>query len=721
MQTAAPKSNRKYHIERVGEQPAAALVLLTLALSVIFGFGIRVYFSDKQMKTWVDEAIQARGLDANIQVQEAQLTLADGLFPIFAVDLKKVTGRWAAQCGVSGWWNTDSVRVPLRLFDLLQGKAKVADIRVNFLEVHFEKALADCAAQKSLLVGEKQVVTNPLTPAQVLLGDPPFASQENLVNQERLRALLFGSWSEAQKILERLDTQKLPRLQIAEMRLFAPSTAEVTYVMSQLQVGLEAQDKPVLKARGRLGFLLSEGNAPEIGFTFHLHAEAATLAYDGRWQEGLFSGKIGLERTPEKKLGWFLEGDIRHVSLKNLIVLLDRQKKSLSHIKPRFAWFSCHASGRGLVEDEALTAIVRDCTVKGDLGQIEIRDLKFGSAYPDWLSPYKVDLDQVSLGEVLRALQWRELESLGNYGKIVGEIQVNAADDFSWRGSLQDVSFVFSNLGVQAQQTISEIRGRVDISRDRVTGVFDDVRTSEGGVEGKISFVVERSEGKGHLHLHLTDIELAPRIQKIMFAGKTRGMQLLGDFDYVGGQLVTGRGYVSLEALQAETMEILGARLSWNLDGLKIVIHPALRELRIHRSSQYYQLLLKFLENTKFDGDWMAWNIIGGHLTMEREKVRWKDLHAKMSQKGGLDLKASGGWDAEGILSGGFRVQDGNGTKIWKLRGERDQPSLILSREPIIEPGPQRDPIEGQAAVDSWGDLYQLALRKVLNRGDASP
>jgi hypothetical protein len=383
------QKKQKSYSDQVADQPVLSVLLLSLAVCFVLAMGIRVYFSPNQMLTWVNEALEKEGLADSIEVEGAALLFADGFVPVVFAQLTGVSGAWSHSCNDRGWWSSDRVSLPLNLWELLAGRFGLGQVHLHFLELHIVSSEKKCdersltpwvapakeknqAQLQNSLATEKAVVT-PLI-GSLLVSMP---TSPSVVNQSYIRSVLQSIWANWERTDAQLTNANFPAIQVDELRLFVEGQSDVSYVFNQ--VGLDRRlidGETTTRVRGHVSLALGERYRPQLEFELLGYETSLRFNFQGRWQEGTYSGHWQLEKQRNIPLKWSLQFNAEHLALNNILKILGHQKGFFSHLQPRFAWWSCQGTGIGSVDDSVSSFHFNSCGIEGELGKIEFDGLQ---------------------------------------------------------------------------------------------------------------------------------------------------------------------------------------------------------------------------------------------------------------------------------------------------------------------------------------------------------
>lgn len=487
----------------ISEQSGKRRFFASLALAVILGLGFRVVLSPEKIESKIRSELARSELSESLKFSTAEVSLAKGWIPDFAIVLGRVEWRAPQHCAEIAPLRASSVRVPLRMLSLLRGvpaggRATIEDLVVDIdgLKQDCSKLVGSTSASREV-VAEKSVSRTLATP----IAEPGEIWSVDL--QQKMAAMISGlNVSRAEVFFEnRMKSVVIenlrarwngPQLEVSTTLKFPPASVFGESLPSFYVAG--TVDREEIKAQIRAD--LSEG----------------TLEATAHLKPILIAGRRELDS--DVKLS------VSNLPLSVVTPLFVKAGFVSDRFRPKFMWLDCGAEVQGifsrLVVDHPVS--ISGCSVSGRVGRLNVIEAVREST-GEW-RPFKVAFDKLDLSQVFETF---DLEGpsgvLSSYGQMTGTIDVQSRSALVGNASWERAAVRFAGSEGIALQPLS-----VDSISAKLENGRWHFRLSNFSPEGGQADIVMKADldsttFHGDFDLELGELKLAPRVEKVLFNG----------------------------------------------------------------------------------------------------------------------------------------------------------------------------------------------------------
>lgn len=630
----APKTPLKYNAkELVAEQ--SGFFWTIVALIIVFGVGssVRAILSPDKIKKRIQEVSTKIHPDVNVQFGDAYISLADGIFPEFALVIERVRLESANTCWMMPVLQVNQMKLPLSLSSLFKGRAEVNRLEVNEADLSFRSPYSACDAS----VSEAELIRN------VAQRQPKSVVQEN--------------------------KNPIETVTVRVLKVNAVRFEKLEYQKQGSEGGFHIDGLLNLGAESLAGDFASFAN---LNVDFDPAREQHwTVGLNGNWREGTYRVSGDYNQTKKSVV---MSGELKHLPLSQIFPVLKKYNVISQSLDGKSLWLSSRFSVQGLVtEPDDLFFALDDLKVEGDVGDVQATRIELESAKPLEFKPFTLQMRGIHLARVLNLLGKKHPSpALGELGRLSGDFKFDGKKTFDFDGDLTGLEFIFSNKGLRQSQVLSVVTLKWHQDAASSNLHVTRIRPLEGIFEGGIEVTTNASQ-ETLIVAAVDELQFAPSVIRLMtqggsvdpMQGKMRMRLQAGKIVDLIGDLRTGR-------MTVEGIEFLKPKVSFTLkkggyrgtaEAEQVAAVPENKEL---------QPFLPLLSSAPAPGELMAFKkVIFQFSSPLPQTMNWTGFKAQLQ---GRDISSSGGWDAQGLLNGKIqKKRDGGGVQSWSLFGTRDK------------------------------------------------
>lgn len=510
-------------VEEVAEQGGMRWLIVALVIAGLLGTLARLMLAPHKIEMLVRAKVATSVWNKKFEFRSAEIDLADGPLPDFALILKDVGFRPAGDCRPEGEHRelapirATSVRVPLKWTSLFQGRLSAGRLEFEELKVDIDEAKRTCAPNAAK---ESSVVLPAAEPVKAP-SESPEKRPEGL--PENLAVTLFPK-EELAKIASRVGG-------------FRFLSAEVFFENRMKSVVLEDAVVSVREREVDVSTTVRFPPATVFGETIPAFSVIGTIRpaeilADVRadLNEGTFEANAVLRplRTGagEIELDSQLKLTVSDLPLSMMTPLLIKSGVVQGRFRPKFAWLDCNAEIKGIFSRLFVDNPVRlsTCEISGQAGRVRA-DGAIREPSGKW-QPFDLALDDLDLGRVFETF---ELEGpsgvFAEYGKLTAKVKVASATEYEAVGRLKGAILRFAGGEGTALQTIDVNSIAMKTAKSRFSFQIADFVPVGGSAELSISANYNMQTDETEFDFDLDSLKLNPRVEKVVFTGPVASMK----------------------------------------------------------------------------------------------------------------------------------------------------------------------------------------------------
>ncbi|MDZ4081407.1 MAG: hypothetical protein U1E10_00600 [Bdellovibrionales bacterium] len=504
-------------VEEVAEQGGMRWLIVALVVAGLLGTLARLMIAPHKVEMLVRAKVATSVWSKKFEFRTAEIDLADGPLPDFALILKDVGFRPAGDCRPEGEHRelapirATSVRVPLKWTSLFQGRLSAGRIEFEELKVDIDEAKRTCAPKAA----KENLVFAPAAGSATAPSVSPENPRENL--PENLAVTLFPA-EELAKIAQRIGG-------------FRFLGAEVFFENRMKSVVLEDAVVSVREREVDISTTVRFPPATVFGETIPAFSVIGTIRpseilADVRadLNEGTFEANAVMRplRTGagEIELDSQLKLTVSDLPLSMMTPLLIKSGVVQGRFRPKFAWLDCNAEIKGIFSRLFVDNPVRlsTCEISGQAGRVRA-DGAIREPSGKW-QPFDLALDDLDLGRVFETF---ELEGpsgvFAEYGKLTAKVKVASATEYEAVGRLKGAILRFAGGEGTALQTIDVNSISMKTVNSRFSFQIADFVPAGGTAELSISANYDLQTDETEFDFDLVNLKLNPRVEKVVFTG----------------------------------------------------------------------------------------------------------------------------------------------------------------------------------------------------------
>lgn len=638
----------------VADQPGLRRSFFAIALAVILGFLLKAAFNEEALSAQVRKAAANVHAKTLIDFESADLSLADGPFPEFAIVVTNVKVQSEELCWLSPVAVVDELRLPLNLWKLLRGEVEITEVKLGDVNLQLRTTPEACREQQKTVAGVL-VPTAPVVPTneEAPLFEPP--DSRGPISRISVRSL---------------QVQYLP----------VPFT---DFEIDRLSIDRLSETPLSLRTVGELnlgGATLSGDYSSKARFQIDYRHPGLTLNLTGTWREGTYALKVDSD-VEKKELD--LAGRIDHLPLSQILPFLKKYNVLRGEYDGRQVWLNLRFKSPGRTRwMDGVPLQVERLSFEGDLGEIEGGGFHIRRWNPLEFSNTEITLRNLQIEKLLRLFGRTELpKSVGALGELNGVLKLEGARRMSLSGEYSGLELIFSNRGERKSQVISLMTGVWNYDQGRWSLTIPSIRPYEGLFLGEV--FVEGNEDAEQLRarVHIDEMHLGPEVQSLMSGGGSLG-RWAADVEaaWNKGRVESLRGQILAQDLSVDGVNI--ARLRSNVQRLKdgnLNLEVRASDLGIEPTSPARAVLRPLIPvalrtDPSLAGAWMSEQLHIVFDVKEDDSLSWK-LRPLVFK--GWQLRSEGGWNPAGDVRGAVNVRFRDRDSRWRVEGLRDAPVFV--------------------------------------------
>lgn len=637
----------------VADQPGFSRGFKVLIVALLLGLGFRGAFSRDYVTAEARKAAQYVHRDVSIDFDTAELSLADGPFPEFAIVIQNVKMVADQKCWMSPELTVDELRMPVGFLSLFSGIVEIHELALGQVQLQLRTPWQECEPIKTVAEAAQ-------------LGDRSLGQKA----EERAPFQAPSSRGTISRVsVHSLHVQYLPN----------PSN---TFDLDRLVIHRVSENPLALVTSGELnlgGEALSGDYSSKAQFQIDFSHPELTAKVKGSWREGTYG--FDLNSNIEKRT-FALQGHTEHLPLSQMIPLLKKYELVKGEYDGRQVWLNLRfQSSHEVVWGERVPVQIERLGIEGDMGQIEGGGFVIRRWTPVEVTPTEIGVHGLQVERLMRLLGYDEKpHSFGDLGVFNGVVKIDDRQRLQLTGEHTGLEFIFSNRGERQTQKISLMAGTFELDKDRWKMKINSIRPLEGLFLGDVTLEGDLHQARTQLKMRVDEMHLGANVQTLMSGGGSLGRWAADvDATWKGRTLDSLTGQILAQDLSVDGIETSHARatLSRGRDG-GIDMDIKLKPVTVAESARLRGLLEPLLpeESQQPEGMKAAWQSDLVQMTAHQSpdgSFSWK---FKPIQMKGWALRSEGRWDPEGQVDGLASVKTSDRETAWRLEGDRDELSF---------------------------------------------
>lgn len=638
----------------VADQPGLRRSFFAVALAIILGFLFKAAFNEEALSAQVRKAAANVHEKASIEFDSADLSLANGPFPEFAIVVTNVKVQSDELCWLSPIAVVDELRLPLNLWKLLRGEVEITEVKLGDVSLQL-RTTPDACREHQKAVAAPAAPVPPVTPA-----------------------------GEEAPLFEQPDSRgPISRISVRSLQVQYLPVPFTDFEIDRLSIDRLSESPLSLRTVGELnlgGATLSGDYSSKARFQIDYRHPGVTLNLTGTWREGTYALKIDSD-VDKKELD--LAGRIDHLPLSQILPFLKKYNVLRGEYDGRQVWLNLRFKSPGRTKwMDGVPVQVERLSFEGDLGEIEGGGFHIRRWNPLEFSNTEITLRNLQIEKLLRLFGRTDLpKSVGALGELNGVLKLEGARRMSLSAEYSGLELIFSNRGERKSQVISLMTGVWNYDQGRWSLTIPSVRPYEGLFLGEV--FVEGNEDTEMLRarVHIDEMHLGPEVQSLMSGGGSLG-RWAADVEgaWNKGRIENLRGQILAQDLSVDGVNI--SRLRSNVQRVKdgtLNLEIRASDLGIEPNSPARSVLRPLIPAALQTDPSMvdAWLSDQLHIVFdvkEDDSLSWK-LRPLVFK--GWQLRSEGGWNTAGDVRGAVNVRFRDRDSRWRVEGLRDAPVFV--------------------------------------------
>lgn len=666
-------------------------------LSLFVGLLFKAIFSPDRVYRQLSQAATRIHPSIQVEFESAYLSLSDGLFPELAVVVDGIKVDSSELCWRKPLIRVDSLRLPLKISELLHGKVELAEVNLGHVDLEFREKETRCD-QKATDVPVDSSVGPPsldgkrpsdtfkdrVSTETQLAQDPPSQNpsmQNSSAASPAAQAQVEPSPSSIASEFSFKATRRNPveRVQIRSLRILKVSERWAEFEFRRMDVrvrdgkmGREAalSTDVVLPVEVGAGELVSTGKL-ELNLNENQNLPIAGT-FRGVWREGTY--RLSFESDSDFKQGR-LSVVTEHLPMGPVLGVLGRQNVIHQDLYAKSAWISMSLQSKDIIrwQDRGPYQLEK-LKIEGDIGEIETQKVEIQTLTPFVAKPFSLGIRGVSLEELLKVIdQPTQSPSISKLGTFNGEIRYQSKDRLQIFGEHSGLEFVFSNRGVREHQVMSLIGGEAELSHGEWSILIDRVRPLDGLFIGKVKIHANSDFSNMEGRLDVDELSLSPSVQKVMTGGGQLGAWTLdGHFKLTNRKVVQAEGLIDVQDLLIENLGVRRTQIKYGLseNGIKAAIFG--KRVSLQKPSRLLDGISAIWVPQNQESN--AEKFQASFLFSDQGHLSWDLMPTNIGE---IRISSKGGWRADSDLWGQVFVEKDKDRAEFSISGSRADPKFL--------------------------------------------
>ncbi len=633
--------NNDQHL--VSEQQGFTKLIKWIVVAAFLAIAIRAVTNPQRLISLTRQAAQRVHRDVRVQLSNAHLSFADGIFPRIAVEIHNISMEVDNTCWMNPRVFIDEMRVPISLFRFIFGGEIVEEIEIENIKMQF-------LSREILCVQSLENSTVKLTPSHG--GVAAVINPTNI--RGRIKHFLINHFEiEHPALTEQVAIDQID----FNVTKFAPFEFELkakTYFW---------QDQGYGDYLLTSNFNVEYKDQPDRAVTTHFY---------GHWREGHYSLILTCLLTDQHCQ---IDSQVKLIPLGQILRVLKKYEFIQDQVFAKQAWLSFAAKSQFHLKQPQLAQVqVNDLSLEGDWGEIAANDLQISQIYPLRFLPTEINLNQLQIGKMLavfnRQFASKNLSQLGNF---TGKIELKDQQQMLMNGLLSNLEFVVTNRGVRETQIVKNVNVDMSVNQAGWGARLDHWVLDQGTLDGEVTLKSSQLEHRIFVNAEVNELNFNPKIQDLISQSGE-----LAPLSFSLKAVVEDQKMVQLNG-DLQTRKLNLSNVVFDRIKMQIGMESGLIKMGL-------QSHLLTIPKTSFLGSAME------ELFSEQEELIFKDLKLilKTPQFKAMNFQVlktndqkhrqyllEGGWSEEGQLNGILSVKTSKETERYLLTGQKNKPILV--------------------------------------------
>jgi hypothetical protein len=640
----------------ISEQNGFRKFIVVLLAAILMGSLVRASLAPDKIEHLIRGQLEATPLGEQLAFTTAEISLADGWLPDFALVLQKIELRASPTCPGVAPIRAQSIRIPLRWLSLLKGTPAAGQITVDDLTLDLDELKRRCDADgKTLKAGAApssspvlEVIQEISRATKEIPESGALAAPSEPSEQEIKEVVTFVSERELESASKLIRGLRVTRAEV----FFEDRMKSVVLENMSLKWVSAARDEAGNKGRAiqasmRMKFPPSTvfgETLPAFGIQGTIGKESIQASVRADLNEGALEGHLSFKPlmvNGGKELDTDLRVSVRSLPLSVMTPLLVKSGIVEGAFRPRFVWLDCQAHMRGIFSRLLINHPIElgACEVSGQVGKLRVDK---ATRLPSGLwEPFEVQADNVDIARVLEAFELAGPSGVfSNFGRLNGVLRLNSPRDLHAKGRVDGAVVRFAGgEGIALQPVaVGKIEAKLGDGKWKID--LQEFSPDGGGANLGITAVLNASGHTGQIDVVLKSLKLGPRVEKVIFTGAVDDISGKARLELADGKLARLKADLALKMMrgsEAAADEVsVEASLVKAKGALKdtVEIFGKSERVEVFKSSHLYRLLQPLLlgwqgEQTE-DGQKLVLKRMGIRGRFLSEGFRWTQATAQV-------------------------------------------------------------------------------------------
>lgn len=504
--------------EDVSEQGGFRWFLVALFAAGFVGMLLRLALAPPRIEKLVRAKIETSSLRESLAFGSAEISLADGPFPDFALVLGRVEWRPVVGCTETAPVRARQVRVPLRFLSLLNGAPSVGKVKIDDLTIDLDDFKSGCGT----VAIDVKASAAPLGLAATPVGEGAdnSAKTEATVGVGKAKATPGEVWSteDQQKVAAMVRGLRVSRAEIFfenRMKSVVLEDFEAAWRGEALDVATALKFPPSTVFGENLPAFAIRGTARRSEMFADIRADLS---------EGTLEAHAGFKpivmANGSKELDAEVKLSVNDLPLSVVTPLLSKSGIVTGAFHPKFMWLDCNAEVRGVFSRLFVDYPVSlsECELSGQVGRLSFET---ATRLPSgrW-KPFEVRADKVEIARILETVDVPGPTGVfANFGQVTGKLQLNSPDDATAKGEWRGAVLRFAGGDGAALQPVSVGKVEAKLAGRRWKAELADFKPDGGEADLKVDLDIERDGRDAKVDVTLAHLKLHSRVEKVIFTG----------------------------------------------------------------------------------------------------------------------------------------------------------------------------------------------------------
>ncbi|UYL07822.1 hypothetical protein B9G69_012275 [Bdellovibrio sp. SKB1291214] len=636
----------------ISEQPGMKILLTGLILAFLIGYTTKSLLSPARIKSQLEKAASHIHKDIKVSFDSAELSLADGILPRFAVVIKQVRMESDQACWMSPVLEIDEMRLPVSVWGLITRNSPIKTVDADNMKLTLRGTVDACEKEKNALQDSTGREKEP-SPLVTLSPSEQADKYRNDIRGLNIQSFKIISAQYPQYPSELLNFR-------AYVKSFEPRVVEVHAKTNFLK------DDTVGDYLSHANLFLEYKEVPEQSLQAH---------FFGNWREGHYS-VIAHYSLADHLLN--VETDMKHIPLSQVLQVLQKYDLVSKDLNGKQVWVSAKARMTGEAEKlKSAPLEVKDFRIEGDLGEMSVDQASFTSIDPLKYKPFLIDIQNMRIDKLMNFINRpQKARNFGDLGSFTGQAEFVSEKDIRLVGEHQGLQFIFANKGQRELQYVDRISGSMSLKGDTWNIAVNRAEPRGGSFIGNVKVKADRDFKDVTLNANIDELTLAPAVQAMMTGGGEIGvLSVNAEARTDDGKVSYVKGTAQLNMLDVEGMTFGKAKAKFDLKQKEVVVHAQVQSLEVEGDSAGSEVLSGITPQNWWVNQKLGLKDLHGELHWNNtDSLQWIGFEANAGK--GNKITSSGSWNEFGQLRGTVSAKDGKAIKKFQIEGHRDLPKF---------------------------------------------